>query len=86
MRIIKRLDPFHSNEGRCNTEMNCPAVFELEGGDLAFIGVDSTDQLRGDLPPGSGIGEGERLVVLPRSVLVSAGWTLSNPEALRAED
>ncbi len=76
MRIVKRLDPVDLSQGQCSTEFNCPAVFELSDGDIAFIGVDGTSELKEELPSGSGIGPGERLVVLPRSILISAGWDL----------
>lgn len=76
MKIVRRLDLTESNQERCNTEYNCPAVLELSSGDVAFIGIDVTDDLKKDLPPGTGMGPGERLVVVPRAVLASAGWKL----------
>lgn len=71
MRITRRLD---SPVQRCLSEANCPAVFALSSGDVAFIGRDAPQEVHETLPPGSGVGEGERLVVVPRDVLVSAGW------------
>ncbi|MFJ5210873.1 hypothetical protein [Streptomyces nigra] len=70
MRITRRLD----TPTRCATNSNCPAVFALASGDVAFIGR-VAPELRGTLPAGSGVGDGEHLVVVPRDVLISAGWT-----------
>lgn len=70
-RITKRLD---TPIMRCATDSNCPAVFALSSGDVAFIG-NAAPELHDTLPSGSGVGDGEHLVVVPRDVLVSAGWT-----------
>jgi hypothetical protein len=70
MRITRRLD-----EGqRCLNELNCPSVFSVSTGDVAFIGRTASPELRNTLPVGSGVGDGEELVVVPREVLISAGW------------
>jgi hypothetical protein len=47
-------------------------VLELESGDFAIIGIDITDEARGKLPFGSGCGTGERIVRIPRKLLVQA--------------
>ncbi|MCF3134044.1 MULTISPECIES: hypothetical protein [Streptomyces] len=70
MKITRRLDA----PQRCATNSNCPAVFALSSGDVAFIGR-VAHELHDSLPSGSGVGDGEHLVVVPRDVLISAGWT-----------
>ncbi|MDF2266102.1 hypothetical protein P2Q00_11720 [Streptomyces coacervatus] len=60
----------------CLTDSSCPAVFELPSGDLALIGSEAPAELLDQLPQGTGVGPGERLVVVPRSVAVAAGWKL----------
>jgi len=47
----------------------------MSSGDVAFIGREAPTEMYATLPPGSGVGEGERLVVVPRDILISAGWT-----------
>ena len=76
MHIIRRLDM--PDQG-CINNHNCPAAFSLSSGDVAFIGRKASPELRKTLPPGSGVGEGEELVVVPLEVFVSAGW---DPPAL----
>lgn len=68
MKIARRLDT-----PSCDQNM-CPAVFLTDTGDVALIGQ-AADHLEETLPAGSGVGPGERLVTIPRDVLISAGWT-----------
>ena len=56
----------------CSGGANCPAILEMESGDYAIIGIDMTDDARGKLPSGSGCGPEERIVRIPRSVMVQA--------------
>lgn len=53
----------------CN---NCPDLFELDDGDFAVIGSDITAELADRLPADAGCGPGERIVRVPRAVLVAA--------------
>ncbi|MFI1827153.1 hypothetical protein ACH41E_12020 [Streptomyces sp. NPDC020412] len=50
----------------------CPEIWELENGDFAVIGRDLTTSLGARLPNGVSISRDERLVVIPRSTLISA--------------
>ncbi len=50
----------------------CPDIWELESGDFAVIGVEKTKVLLEHLPPTAGCARDERIVVLPRRVLVAA--------------
>ncbi|MEU3340596.1 hypothetical protein ACWCQ1_50375 [Streptomyces sp. NPDC002144] len=72
--ITRRMDSEAGSGYQCNANANCPGVFSLSTGDVAFIGQDVTDDLRQELPAGAGVGPGERLVIVPRAVLNSAGW------------
>lgn len=51
---------------------DCPAILEMEGGDYAIIGIDITTEARARLPVGSGCGQTERVVRVPRQILVQA--------------
>jgi hypothetical protein len=53
----------------CN---NCPDLFELDDGDFAVIGFDVTEELADRLPDDAGCGPAERIVRIPRAVLVAA--------------
>lgn len=53
----------------CN---NCPDLFELEDGDFAVIGHDVTDELIRHLPGDAGCGANERIVRIPKEVLLAA--------------
>ena len=51
---------------------DCPDMWELENGDVAVIGRDLTSSLGRQLPTGVSIGADERLVVIPRNMLIAA--------------
>jgi hypothetical protein len=57
--------------GTLNTD-GCPDIWELENGDVAVIGRDGTAPYAKRLPPGVTIRADERLVILPRSLLINA--------------
>lgn len=44
----------------------------MESGDYAVIGMDITEEAQSKLLPGSGCGPGERIVRVPRGILVRA--------------
>jgi len=50
----------------------CPDLFELDDGDFAVVGVDCTDELLPHLPPSAGCGPDERIVRVPRRIMVGA--------------
>jgi len=54
----------------CSGGHGCPNLLELESGDFAVIGTDITAHAD-KLPRGSGCGAGERIVQIPRSLLVA---------------
>ncbi len=53
----------------CTAALNCPDVLELQDGDFAVIGADMTTTAA-QLPVGSGCGPEERIVRVPRSVML----------------
>lgn len=51
---------------------DCPDMWELENGDVAVIGRDLSGALGVKLPAGVSVGADERIVVIPRSMLIAA--------------
>jgi len=56
---------------QCVGAHQCPDIWELEDGDFAIIGHDITHEA-GKLPPTAGCGTHERMVRIPRALLVRA--------------
>lgn len=66
--FVRRLAP----EPRpCKGTYGCPDLWELADGDFAVIGEDIT-ALAAQLPPGAGCAPTERMVRVPRALLVQA--------------
>jgi len=71
--FVRRLGPDpHANGARTVALCNCPDIFELESGDFAIIGIDITDAAKANLPPSASCGPDERIVFIPRNLLVNA--------------
>lgn len=51
---------------------SCPDIFELPSGDFAIIGADITSEATQSLPKDAGCGPGERIIRIPRKLLVLA--------------
>jgi hypothetical protein len=51
---------------------NCPDILECEDGSFAIIGEDATDALKGKLSLGASCGPTERIIRIPRSLLIGA--------------
>lgn len=65
------LDPHR--DGQATSGANgCPDIWELDDGTFAIIGLESTDKLEGLLPPTAGCGPDEKIVVIPRELLIHA--------------
>jgi hypothetical protein len=64
-------DP-HANGAKSVGCDGCPDIWELDNGDFAVIGTDITEFARTKLPPTAGCGPDERIVRLPRNLLVNA--------------
>ena len=69
--ILRKLGP-STDAARCSGGHNCPNLFETATGDFAVVGMDITPAARDWLPPGSGCGPAERIVSVPRRILVQA--------------
>ncbi len=71
MKIVRRHGT--SPAQRCGTNVTCPDVFELADGRFAVIGLDATRHLEDQLAGmGAGRASDERIVVLPRDVMIAA--------------
>ena len=71
--FLKRLGPDpHANGAKSVGCDGCPDIWELDNGDFAVIGIDITEAARLKLPPSTGCGPDERIVRLPRDLLVNA--------------
>lgn len=68
----KRLGKSPQELGNTTDSPDCPDIWELANGDIAVIGRDLTGSLGQKLPDGVSIGADERLVVIPRNMLVAA--------------
>lgn len=69
--FIRRLGIERGAPQACASGRSCPDILELADGDFAIIGRDIT-QHAGELPVGSGCGPDERMVRIPRALLVRA--------------
>ncbi|MEU6174502.1 hypothetical protein ABZ832_21605 [Streptantibioticus parmotrematis] len=68
----RRLGKSPQELGNTTDNPDCPDMWELENGDIAVIGRDLTSSLGRRLPEGVSVGADERLVVVPRNMLVAA--------------
>lgn len=72
--IVKRRigpDP-HEGGRQSSSSSGCPDILELEGGDFAIIGQDITTAAIPALPPSAGCAPEERVIRVPRDVLLRA--------------
>lgn len=70
--FLRRIGKSPQELGVTTDDSDCPDMWELANGDIAVIGRDLTGSLGSTLPPGVSIGADERLVVIPRSMLIAA--------------
>jgi hypothetical protein len=70
VKFRRRIGPSTRNS-YCFKTAGCPDLFELGDGDFAIIGSDITDQA-GNLPSDAGCAPHERIIRVPRSLLVNA--------------
>ena len=67
LKFIRRLVPKRA----CNNTSACPDIFELNDGSFAIVGSDITHEA-GKLPADAGCASNERIVRVPRELLVRA--------------
>jgi len=71
--FLRRIGPDpHENGAQTEALNNCPDLFEMTSGDFAAIGIDITDQAKEHLPDSASCGPDERIVRLPRRLLINA--------------
>jgi hypothetical protein len=71
--FLRRIGPEPNATGaQCAGCRMCPDIWELENGDFAIIGIDITEAAVSKLPPTAGCAPHERIVRLPRNLLVNA--------------
>ena len=71
--ILRRVGPDpHANGAKTAALNNCPDIFELDSGDFVVIGIDKTDALISGLPADASCGPDERIVWIPRKLLIGA--------------
>lgn len=68
----RRLGKSAHELGDTSGEGSCPDIWELDNGDVAVIGQDATTSYSPRLPEGVTIDPGERLVVIPRNMMLAA--------------
>lgn len=72
LRFLRRIGPDPHENGAQTIALNkCPDVWELANGDFAVIGIDMTEAAIGSLPQTAGCGPDERIVRIPRNLLVA---------------
>ncbi|NUT46159.1 MAG: hypothetical protein HOV94_02395 [Saccharothrix sp.] len=69
--LTRRLGKSAKALGFTDEADGCPDVWELSNGDIAIIGRDLTATHRDRLPADVTIAADERLVVIPRAMLIS---------------
>lgn len=70
--FIRRLGiESHAAPTACASGRACPDILELADGGIAIIGRDITE-LAPQLPAGSGCGADERIVRIPKAILLRA--------------
>ena len=71
--FLRRIGPDPHANGRKTAGLeNCPDIWELEDGNFAVIGIDMTAKALPHLPPTAGCGPDERVVWIPRNLLLEA--------------
>jgi hypothetical protein len=70
--LERRLGKSPLDLGNTTGSPSCPDMWELSNGDVAVIGRDLTEAYAARLPEGVSVGCDERLVIIPRNMLIAA--------------
>lgn len=70
--MTRRLGRSPAELGNTDKASGCPDIWELDNGDIAVIGRDLTEAYAERLPAGATVAQDERLIIIPRSTLISA--------------
>ena len=57
---------------QCEGGHYCAQLLEMTDRDFAAVGLDITDEAVGAIPPGPGVGPTEKVVRIPRKVMLAA--------------
>ena len=68
--FLRRLGQNRGNA--CAFGHQCPQILEMADGDFAGVGPDITNEALAAMPPGPGVGPQERVIRIPREVLIAA--------------
>ena len=68
--FIRRLGG--NEKSLCESGYHCPQLLEMADGDFAGVGQDITDEAIPAMPPGPGVGPKERVIRIPRRVMIAA--------------
>jgi hypothetical protein len=70
--LSRRLGKSARELGDTGGRDGCPDIWELSNGDIVVIGRDVTVSYKGRLPPDVTVAADERVVMIPRNMLVAA--------------
>lgn len=70
--FVRRLGKSADGTGSSHGKTGCPDFWELSNGDVAVIGRDLTAAYTNRLPEGVTVLSDERLVVIPRAMIIAA--------------
>jgi hypothetical protein len=70
--FVRRLGKSAAELGETDDRDGCPDIWELSNGDIAVVGRDVTASYQGRLPGSVTVAADERVVVIPRSMLLAA--------------
>lgn len=71
-RFKRRIGKSPTELGITSESKKCPDIWELDDGDIAVVGRDVTDRFAERMPSDLVVGDDERLVVIPRNLLIAA--------------
>lgn len=70
--FVRRLGKSAAELDKTDDRDGCPDIWELSNGDIALVGRDVTMSYAGRLPADVKVARDERVVVIPRSMIVAA--------------
>ncbi|GAA4206378.1 hypothetical protein [Microbispora amethystogenes] len=70
--MVRRLGKSAAELNCTGNDDGCPDIWELDNGDIAVIGRDLTRSYESRLPESVVIAEDEKLVIIPRVMLIAA--------------
>ncbi|WTZ28350.1 hypothetical protein OG344_23225 [Microbispora sp. NBC_01389] len=70
--MVRRIGKSAAELNCTGNDDGCPDIWELDNGDIAVIGRDLTRSYESRLPESVVIAEDEKLVIIPRVMLIAA--------------